>query len=229
MPDDRVSKNNSVEECFVLFITKNVSILGVILLALSFLQGCSGTPSTTGEPTNITELRTTLVDEYLIGIEDQIQVSVWKNPDLSITVPVRPDGKISIPLVGEVIAGGKTPEMVAADITTKLATYIRDPQVAVILVGLRSHEFLSRVRVSGAVRGAVSVSYRQGMTVLDLVLEAGGLNEYASGNNAKLYRQTDDGVETISVHLADILKSGKMKTNYMIQPGDILTVPERIF
>lgn len=127
------------------------------------------------------------------------------------------------------MAGGKTPEMVAADITQKLSAYVRDPQVAVILVELRSHEYLLRVRVSGAVQAPASFRYRQGMTVLDLILEAGGLNEFASGNSAKLYRQTEQGIVTIPINASDILKSGKMETNIAVEPGDILTVPERMF
>lgn len=204
--------------------------LAFYLFAYVFaVVGCSSAPESVSYAPQKNENPVLLVDQYLIGVDDQIEVSVWKNPDLSISVPVRPDGKISIPLVGEVMAGGKTPEMVAADITQKLSSYIRDPQVAVILVELRSHEFLSRVRVSGAVRNPASFRFRQGMTVLDLVLEAGGLNEFASGNGAKLYRQSSDGAKSIPVRLADILQAGKMTTNYAIEPGDVLAVPERIF
>src|SRR5262249_12685401 len=119
------------------------------------------------------------VDAYHIGVDDLLQVSVWRNPELSVTVPVRPDGRISLPLVGDVVAGGRTAEQVAADVKEHLAAYIRDPQVAVILTELRSHEYLSRVRVTGAVRQPVSIAFRQGMTVLDAVLAAGGLPDFA--------------------------------------------------
>jgi polysaccharide export outer membrane protein len=112
-------------------------------------------------------------DDYLIGVDDMVQVSVWRNPDLGITAPVRPDGKISVPLVGDVTAGGRTPDEVAKDLQQKLAAYVREPQVTVILTELRSHEYLSRVRVTGAVRQPISIPYRQGMTVLDAVLAAG--------------------------------------------------------
>lgn len=192
------------------------------------LAGCSSTPDSS-EFANTDDASSMLVDEYRIGVDDMVQVTVWKNPDLSVTVPVRPDGRISMPLAGEIAAGGKTPEAVAEDITERLSTYVRDPQVAVILTELRSHDFLSRVRVSGAVREPASVPYRPGMTVLDLVLEAGGLNDFASGNGAKLYRQSNDGMVTIPIELADILNNGRVETNYSIQPGDILTVPERLF
>lgn len=170
-----------------------------------------------------------LVKQYLIGVDDQVQVNVWKNPDLSITVPVRPDGKISVPLVGEILAGGKAPEAVAKEIKQKLSKYIKDPQVAVILVNLQSHEFLSRVRVTGAVRNPLSLKYRQGMTVLDVVLEAGGLNEFASANSAKLYRRKNGKVQTIKIDIGDILNDGDMTTNIAMEPGDIISIPERVF
>ncbi|MEX1033995.1 MAG: XrtA/PEP-CTERM system exopolysaccharide export protein [Cellvibrionaceae bacterium] len=205
------------------------TLTALTIAATLFLAGCGSVP----ESADYAPARNTnpllLVDQYRIGVDDQIQVTVWKNPDLSVTVPVRPDGRISMPLAGEIVAGGKTPEAVAADITQKLSTYIRDPQVAVILTELRSHQFLSRVRVSGAVRNPSSLAYRQGMTVLDLVLEAGGLNDFAAGNSAKLYRQSNDGIVAIPIKLSDVLNRGEVATNYAIEPGDILTVPERLF
>lgn len=169
------------------------------------------------------------VDVYHIGVDDLVQVSVWHNPDLSVTVPVRPDGRISVPLVGDVIAGGKTPEEVAATIKEKLAVYVREPQVAVILTELRSHEYLSRVRVTGAVRQPVSVPYRQGMTVLDAVLAAGGTTEFAAPDRTVLYRKEGDVTKAFDVRLDRILKKGELTTNYPAQPGDIITVPERAF
>lgn len=168
--------------------------------------------------------------DYIIGVDDSVQVNVWRNPDLSITVPVRPDGKISTPLVGDVMAAGKTPMVLAEDIRKRLGTYIRDPQVTVVLTGLSSHEFISRVRVTGAVGAPTTIPHRKGMTVLDLILVAGGPSVFASANKTKLYRQEKDGsTKTLKVKLDDILKKGKLGTNYAIRPGDILTVPERLF
>lgn len=167
--------------------------------------------------------------EYKIGVDDRLQISVWRNPELSVTVPVRPDGMISVPLIGDVPAGGRSPTQVAEAIRQKLAVYIRDPSVAVILTELRSHEFLTRVRVTGAVRTPRSMPYRQGMTVLDAVLEAGGVNDFAAPNRAKLYRKIKDKTETLSVELGDILNRGKLDTNVLLMPGDVITVPERLF
>lgn len=172
----------------------------------------------------------TLSGDYLIGVDDRLQVTVWRNPELSVIVPVRPDGKISVPLIGDVQAGGRTPEQVAQMIREKLSNYIREPQVTVILTELRSHEFLARVRVTGAVRTQRSLPYRQGMTVLDAVLEAGGINEFAAPNRTKLYRKVaPDKTEVYDVELGDILNKGRLETNYTLRPGDVITVPERLF
>ena len=173
---------------------------------------------------------TEIVGTYQIGVDDMVQVSVWHNPDLSVTVPVRPDGNISVPLIGDVRAGGRTPEDVAADVKQKLATYLRDPQVAVILTELRSHEYLSRVRVTGAVHQPISIPYRQGMTVLDAVLAAGGTTEFANGDRTSLYRREEGGaVKPFDVKLDRIMKKGELSSNIAVQPGDIITVPERAF
>jgi len=166
---------------------------------------------------------------YKIGVDDRVQVSVWRNAELSVTVPVRPDGMISVPLIGDVLAGGKTAPELAADIKGKLAVYVRDPTVTVIVTDLRSHEYLSRVRVTGAVRTPRSAQYRQGMTVVDAVLEAGGLNDFAAPNRTKLYRTIDGKPKVYSIELGDILNSGKLETNMKLFPGDVIAVPERLF
>ena len=152
------------------------SVLAISLLLL--LAGCATTAGSSQAPPLDPDANA--VSSYHIGVDDQLQVTVWHNPDLSVSVPVRPDGKITVPLIGDVEAGGRTPEEVASVIRQKLQAFVRDPQVAVILTQLRSHEYLSRVRVTGAVRTPVSLPYRQGMTVLDAVLAAGGTTEYAA-------------------------------------------------
>jgi polysaccharide export outer membrane protein len=188
------------------------------------LAGCASTASlTSGAPPAPAP-----ADEYLIGVDDLVQVSVWRNPELSVTAPVRPDGKISVPLVGDVVAGGRTPDAVAKDVQDKLGAYVRDAQVTVILTELRSHEYLSRVRVTGAVRTPVSIPYRQGMTVLDAVLAAGGVTEFAAPDRSSLHRKSGEGAGAYEVQLGDILENGDLSTNYKVAPGDVITVPERI-
>lgn len=191
------------------------------------LSACASGPRTDDVPRLNPQAQA--VDAYRIGVDDSIRVAVWQNPDLNVTVPVRPDGRISVPLVGDVEAGGKTTEEVSAEIKTKLENYVRNPQVTVIVDQLRSHEYLSRVRVTGAVRTPISVPYRQGMTVLDAVLAAGGTNEFASADRTELYRKEGEATRAYSVRLQRILQKGELGTNYPVQPGDVITVPERSF
>jgi polysaccharide biosynthesis/export protein len=169
------------------------------------------------------------VDAYQIGVDDIVQVSVWRNPELGITVPVRPDGKITAPLVGDIAAAGRTPDEVGKDIQDKLSAFVRDPRVAVILTDLRSHEYLSRIRVTGAVKQPISIPYRQGMTVLDAVLAAGGITEFAAPDRSDLYRRgADGGTRNYPVRLDRILGRGDLSTNFQVAPGDVITVPERL-
>lgn len=206
----------------------NVRCRLVALFFASLLAGCASSAGTHPAPVLNTDLMA--VSAYHIGVDDQLQISVWQNPDLSVTVPVRPDGKITVPLIGDVQAGGLTPEAVAATIQGKLKSYVRDPQVAVILTELRSHEYLSRVRVTGAVRTPVSLPYRQGMTILDAVLAAGGTTEFAAPDKTELYRHGGDGTtQSYAVQLGRILQKGELATNYPVQPGDVVTVPQRAF
>jgi polysaccharide export outer membrane protein len=203
------------------------TLLLLMLSGFLLLAGCATqTGSTTAPKLNP---QAQAVAAYQIGVDDELKISVWQNPDLDVSVPVRPDGKISVPLAGDIEAGGHTPEEVAAEIQTKLKAYVRDPQVTVILTQLRSHEYLSRVRVTGAVRQPVSVPYRQGMTVLDAVLAAGGTNEFAAADRTELYRKEGDATHAYAVHLDRILKEGELTTNYPVQPGDVITIPERTF
>jgi len=165
-------------------------------------------------------------NEYKIGVGDNLAVNVWRNKDLSVTVPVRPDGKISVPLAGDIEVGARTPEQVGAAITEKLSKYIRDPFVTVIVTDMGSAAFRDRVRVTGAVQKPVSIPFRQGMTVLDVVLEAGGVNEFASLSRATLFRRD---CSRLPVRLDHILRRGKMDTNYPILAGDVVTVPQSAF
>ena len=199
----------------------------IALVLLLILTGCATEPGSSQAPKLNADAKA--VSTYHIGVDDQLQITVWHNPDLSVSVPVRPDGKITVPLIGDVVAGGKTPEEVASEVKDKLQAYVRDPQVAVILTELRSHEYLSRVRVTGAVRTPVSLPYRQGMTVLDAVLAAGGTTEFAAPDRTELYRKDGDTTQSYAVQLGNILQQGELKTNYPVQPGDVITVPQRSF
>ncbi|WP_201313947.1 XrtA/PEP-CTERM system exopolysaccharide export protein [Dyella sp. EPa41] len=200
----------------------------LVLCVAAMLTACATGRGSTEAPK--IDPQAQAVGTYRIGVDDQLQITVWQNPDLSVSVPVRPDGKITVPLIGDVMAGGKTPEEVSAEIKDKLQSYVRDPQVAVILTALRSHEYLSRVRVTGAVRTPVSLPYRQGMTVLDAVLAAGGTTEFAAPDRTELFREDRNGVTTpYAIRLDKVLQQGDLATNYPVQPGDVVTVPMRAF
>jgi polysaccharide export outer membrane protein len=194
-------------------------------IALLFTAAC--TPTNTAAPPAAAPADAPSVSEqYLIGVSDQLSVSVWQHGDLSVTVPVRPDGRITVPLVGDVTVGGITPEAVAETITKSLSEFVRDPQVTVIVVGINSVEYENRIRVTGAVRAPRSVPFRRSMTVLDLVLESGGISEFAQADRTILYRQ---GGERLNVDLEAILERGDLSTNYPLRPGDVITVPEQRF
>jgi polysaccharide biosynthesis/export protein len=166
--------------------------------------------------------------QYIIGPGDTIQIFVWRNPELSVTVPVRPDGKISTPLVDDLVAVGKTPVQLARDIETKLADYVRSPQVNVIVTQALST--FNQVKVIGQVKSPQAVAYRDGMTALDVVLAVGGLTDFAAGNRAKLIRKDAQGRDIeIKVHLQDLVEKGKISENVPVKPGDLLVVPEARF
>jgi polysaccharide export outer membrane protein len=165
---------------------------------------------------------------YVIGPGDTIQVFVWRNPELSVTVPVRPDGKISTPLVEDMVAVGKTPSELARDTEKVLAEYVRSPQVNIIVTNAQS--VFNQVKVLGQVRNPQSLAFREGMTALDAVLAVGGLTEFAAGNRTRLIRKDSQGVEkSTRVRLDDLMKRGRASDNPRLQPGDLLVVPEAMF
>lgn len=208
-------------------LSKSNFVRLIASLALIALSACASRP-----PPTVDSEQTrggALVESFQIGVDDTLQISVWRNPELSVSVPVRPDGKISVPLIGDVQAGGVTPQELSQHIKQKLSSFIRDPIVTVIVTAVRSAEFLNRVRLTGAVRAPRSLPHRRGMTVLDAVLEVGGVNDFAAPNRTKLYRRVEGKVEIYDIQLGDILTEGKLGTNVLLQPGDVLVVPERLF
>jgi polysaccharide export outer membrane protein len=169
-----------------------------------------------------------VAQDYVIGPGDSLEIFVWRNEELSATVPVRPDGKISTPLVEDVVAVGKTPSQLAREIESVLAKYIRAPKVNVIVANALGAS--SQVRVVGQAVNPRALPYRDGLTVLDVVIGVGGLSEFAAGNRAKLVRKSADGrQESIEVRLEDLLEDGDMSQNVAVQPGDVLIIPESRF
>src|SRR5579872_2240599 len=164
---------------------------------------------------------------YIIGPGDVLQVFVWRNPDLSVTVPVRPDGKISTPLDEDMAAVGKTPSQLAHDIEMKLSEYVRSPHVNVIVT--KPASVFSQVKVIGQVTHPEAIAYRQGITVLDAVLAVGGLSEYAAGNRARIVRMVNGKETDIPLRLNALVNGGDMTQNLPLKPGDVLVVPESRF
>jgi len=197
----------------------------LLLASAVLLAACESSPVVSERP----EGTSAVAAVYKIGVGDQLSVGVWKNPELSVNVPVRPDGKISVPLVGDIVAAGHSAEDLALAVENSLQNYVRSPQVTVIVTNAASAEFLRRIRVTGAVNAPQSIAHQQGVTVLDVILQAGGLTPFASPNSAKLYRKTDEGMKIYPVLLKDILERGRLDTNYTLVPSDIITVPERAF
>ena len=198
----------------------------VILLSV-LMTACAAERLESGPPPAPQEFATD--KSYRIGVGDELKIQVWRNDELSVQVPVRPDGKMSSPLVGDVVAAGLSTAELAKVITDKLAAYVRNPEVTVIVTNPASADFLRRVRVTGAVRSPTSATYRQGMTVLDLVLQAGGLTDFAAPGKARLYRTVDGRTKIYPVNLEGILQRGDLSTNYTLYPSDVVTVPERSF
>jgi polysaccharide export outer membrane protein len=165
--------------------------------------------------------------DYIIGPGDTVQIFVWRNPELGATVPVRPDGKISTPLVEDMVAVNKNPSALARDIEKVLAEYVRSPQVNVIVTQPAS--VFSQVKIIGQVVRPQALAYREGMTVLDAVLAVGGLAPYAAGNRARIVRTQEGRQQEIKIKLAALVNDGDMKQNLPLKPGDVLVVPETRF
>lgn len=165
--------------------------------------------------------------DYVIGPGDELQVFVWRDPELTVTVPVRPDGKISTPLVEDMPAVGKTPVMLARDVEKVLSVYVKSPQVNIIVT--KPASAFSQVKVIGQVLHPAAVPYREGMTVLDAVLAVGGLANFAAGNRSHIVRMAQGKEIQLAVKLESLVNSGDMRQNLRLQPGDVLVVPESRF
>ena len=183
----------------------------------AMVQQASPTPAKSAAP------------DYIIGTGDQLRVFVWKNPDLSVDVPVRPDGRISTPLVPDIQAQGKTPTELAASLRAALSTYIQNPVVTVLVTTFEAPGSASSIRVIGAAVTPKAVPYHAGMTALDVLIDVGGLNTFADGNDAILIRGAGAGARTYALHLSDLLKDGEMSQNMNLMPGDVIRIPERWF
>jgi polysaccharide export outer membrane protein len=227
---DIISQRGATVNFFV-----RIGMMIVLLGALMPLAGCSNTPrggvavapmktdpGRVGDPKNS--------DEYIIGAGDQLSVFVYRNPDLSEPgVAVRPDGRISTPLIEDIVAAGKTPKVLAREIEVKLAKFIQDANVTVIV-----RSFIGppdrQVRVIGEATDPIAIPYRDHMTLLDVMIATKGLTKYAAGNRAVIVRVDPDGTRrSLNVKLSDLIKDGDISQNIEMTPGDTLIIPQSWF
>ncbi len=195
------------------------------LIWLPVLCSCSSHRAATAP----TPVAASEASEYVIGPGDVLKIFVWQNPDLSVTVPVRPDGRISVPLLQDMVAAQKTPTQLSQDIKTGLSAFIQQPEVTVIVTEFVG-PYSEQVRVVGEATKPQAIPYRARMSVLDVMIAAGGLTQFAAGNRSVIVRRAGGGqTEQIPVKLDSLLKDGDISANVEMMPGDILVIPQSWF
>jgi len=207
------------------------SLLAAGAAASLVLTGCSTTADAPQlAPATFVAMQEGPGEEYVIGPLDKLTIHVWRNDELGAEVQVRPDGRITTPLVADMPAVGKTPTMLAEDIRLQLSQYIADPLVTVIINEFAG-TFSQQVRIVGATEQPSSIPYRANMTLLDAMISVGGLSEFASGNRARLIRfdRTSGGQREYALRLGDLLRRGDSQANVMLMPGDVIIIPESMF
>ena len=211
--------------------SRPVRLFASLAVAALALSGCASTGGSELPPASFVAMQEGPGEDYVIGPLDELTVNVWRNPELSAEkIQVRPDGRITTPLINDMPAVGKTPAMLAADMRLQLSQYIEDPLVSVIVTNFAG-TFSQQVRVIGATEKPASLPYRANMTVLDAMIAVGGLSEFAAGNKAKLIRFDKQAgrQREYALRLGDLLKKGESEANVMLQPGDVIIIPESMF
>lgn len=195
------------------------------------LTGCSGAGNVQQlPPASFVSMQEGPGEEYVIGPLDELTIFVWRNPELGAKVQVRPDGRITTPLITDLAAVGKTPTMLSEDIKKQLSKYIEEPLVSVI-VNEFAGTFSQQVRIVGATEKPASIPFRANMTLLDAMISVGGLSEFAAGNKAKLIRFDKEAgnQQEYALRLSDLLRKGDSQANVTLMPGDVIIIPESMF
>lgn len=205
---------------------KRFSIGTIFGMVLVVLAACSPEAPTTLPPSDSASSHGG--DNYIIGPGDRLDVFVWQNPKLTVVVPVRPDGKISVPLVNDIVAVGKTPTQLGNEIQSQLKAFVKDPRVTVIVESFVG-PFSQQVRVIGEAAVPRAVPYRTHMTLLDVMIDVGGLTKFAAGNRAVIVRRVHGDVHSYPVRLDSLIRDGEIKYNTEMQPGDVLIIPQSYF
>jgi polysaccharide biosynthesis/export protein len=206
--------------------TKSSTWLTIVTASLFsiMMSGCA----TTSDMTAPAATPQASVHDYLIGPGDTVNIIVWRNPEVSMSIPVRPDGKITTPLVEDVVAIGKTSTELARDIEKALAKFIQQPVVTVIVTAFAG-PYEEQIRVIGQAAKPQALAYRQGMSLMDVLIAVGGITEFASGNKANIIRTIDGKQQKLNVRLNDLIKDGDISANVPVRPGDVLVIPQSFF
>jgi len=200
----------------------SLSLRPLLLAGLLSLSGCAYHGGVPDMP------RPTEPGKYLIGAGDVLNINVWRNPEVSISVPVRPDGFVTTPLVEDMPAAGKTSTQLARDIEAALAKYIQQPMVTVIVTSFIG-PYSEQIRVIGEAAKPQALAYRQGMSLMDVLIAVGGITDFAAGNRASIIRTSNGQHSVFKVRLQDLLRNGDISANLPVQPGDVLLIPESWF
>jgi polysaccharide export outer membrane protein len=198
--------------------------LAVLFFALITLGGCATQQIETMQ-------QNASSSDYIIGPGDELRIMVWRNSEISsstLPIPVRPDGKISTPLAEDVQASGKTPSQLAREVEKALGKFIQDPVVTIVVVGFVG-PYNEQIRVIGQAGKPSALPYRQNMSLVDVMIEVGGLTDFASGNRASIFRMVDGKQQKFSVRLNDLIRKGDLSANVPMRPGDVLVIPESVF
>ena len=199
---------------------------GLIAAAAGLLAGCASGPTSETVPAAAADA--TAQTEYRIGPGDTLQVFVWNQPELTVTVPVRPDGMISTPLISGVPAAGKTAPELARDLQTALSEFVRNPNVSVMVTSFVG-TYADQIRVVGQAAKPQALAYNANMTLLDVMIAVGGLAEFAAGNRAVIVRQEGGKQTRMPVRISDLIDDGDISANVPMRPGDVLIIPESRF
>lgn len=197
---------------------------GALALSALALGGCASR----GDTMAMADAPPASMRDYQIGPGDNISIVVWRNPEVSTVVPVRPDGKITTPLVEDLQASGKTSTELARDIEAALSKFIQQPVVTVVITGFTG-TYADQIRVIGQAAKPQSLPYRRDMSLMDVLIAVGGVTEFASGNKASIIRTVDGKSQKLNVRLNDLIKEGDISANVYMRPGDVLIIPESFF
>ncbi len=210
-------------------VLRAVATCVVSVMTLATLFGCSSVNAPDAPTALSGDAQANENDNaYVIGPTDQLNIFVWRQPELSTQAIVRPDGRISVPLIDDLQAAGRTPTQLAGAITSQLKEYIQDPKVSVIVTNFVG-PFDRQIRVVGEAAKPQAIAFRRNMTVLDVMIQVGGLTEFASGNRAVLVRNSAGGRQSFRLRLNDLLKDGDVAANAPVLPGDVIIIPQSYF